>query len=137
MSLGARTGAPRTQPRAGFTLIEALAAFAILATVTVVVHRGVVAATTSADRAAGTAAAVRVARTVLATPLSRATPVVAGSQDGLGWTLTTSALPFPTATVGPDGDRASWTPVRVRLAVATGAGRTLEVESVRLVRSAP
>lgn len=119
--------------RAGFTLIEALAAFAILAVLTLGVQRGVVAASTSSVRAQSVAAAERVARTALATPmpdLTLASPRLSGTIDGVDWTLAATPLPLPP----PPADAAGWAPVRVRLSVPAGP---LEVETVRLIRAGP
>lgn len=112
--------------RDGFTLLETIAAFVILAAMTLVILRGVVAATGAGVAAGEVVAAERVARGLLASPLALTpTARLSGTVEGRAYTVEASPLPFAPA--------AGVAPVRVRISVAAGRGRTVEVETVRLV----
>lgn len=116
-------------PRGGFTLLETMAAFVILAVVTLVILRGVVAATGAGVAAGGVVAAERVARSLVAAPLALTpTARLSGTLDGRAYTVAASPLPFAPA--------AGVVPARVTISVAAGGGRTVEIETVRLVPAA-
>ena len=130
--------ADRRSGRGGFTLIEALVAFTILAMLALVVQRGVVTAANGLARARDQVAAERVARTLLAEPVTsdgRRTGVTAG----LRWTMTVEPLDLP-AVAGPQLKEgvapARWQPVRVAVEVGMGNGRSLLFDTVRLAGSA-
>ena len=158
-----RTLTGRLRGRDGFTLVEALAAFAILALLTVVVQRVFVSAKTSSVRADERIGAEWVARTLLTQPLGPER-APSGSQsgvlDGYRWTMTLEPLDLPgpaleaqTPRAGPSQsnpgappsraassnpekaapDPARWRPHRVTIQVGEAPGRRLEVETVRLV----
>ena len=123
----------------GFTLVEALAAFAIFAVLTIVVQRALVMAKTGLGRSSDRLAAEWVARTLLAEPLGKGAAQAGsrtGRANGLGWTMTIEPLDFPAAQAPRSGaDRApAWRPMRVTVRVETAPGRTFDVETVRLAR---
>lgn len=133
----------RARTRDGFTLIEALVAFAVVAAVSLVVQRGLIQSRVGWAAIEDRAGAERLARSLLEEPLTPAA-VAAGARegvtDGRRWriALQTLDLPLPALpeepAVGtapaPEGPR--WRPLRVRIAVATARGRPVEVETVRL-----
>lgn len=123
----------------GFTLVEALAAFAILSMLTLVVQRGLVMAKAGLVRSSERVAAEWVAQTLLAQPLGRQTArsgARSGTEGGLRWTMRVEPLDLPVARAGTkDGGRApEWQPMRVTLQVEIAPGRVLDVETVRLAR---
>lgn len=128
----------RLRGRDGFTLVEALAAMAILGMLTVVVQRGLVMARTGIARSSERIAAEWVARSLLAEPLG-AQAARAGSRGGtaggMPWTVTIEPLDLPqaAAATGDKGDAPKWRPMRVTVRVE-GPGRALSVETVRLAR---
>lgn len=136
-----RCGAPRHRLRGrdGFTLVEALAAFAIVAMLTLVVQRGLVMARTGLARSSDRVAAEWVARTLLAEPLGGQavrSGASSGTAGGLRWTMRIESLDLPAARAArtDDGRAPAWQPMRVMLQVETAPGRTLDVETVRLAR---
>lgn len=145
-----------TAGTAGFTLIEALAAFAIVAVLSLVVQQGVVQARLGLNAVEDRLGAERVARSLLAEPV-RSFDVGnsgrTGMLDGYRYAIRLSALamPFPEAepgerdgcppsTVGCDptgqaGDltqRARWQPLRQNIEVVTQRGASVIVETIRL-----
>ena len=99
-SLAPAPDPPRLRGRDGFTLVEALAAFAILALLTLVAQRTLVMARTSLAAADARIEAERVARTLLEEPVAR-TFARSGSRsgvtDGRRWTVTAEPLALPAA----------------------------------------
>jgi prepilin-type N-terminal cleavage/methylation domain-containing protein len=90
----------RRDLRSGFTLVETLAALAIVAATAVVIQRGMVIARAGVDRVEATAAAEALARSLIETGLDQAAPRVgtwSGRSDGLAWTIVAEPLdlPFP------------------------------------------
>ncbi|OQP86738.1 hypothetical protein BTR14_09885 [Rhizobium rhizosphaerae] len=141
----ARTGT--TSLRQGFTLIEVLVAFIILALATLVIQRGVMTSVASAQRADGRLRAEMVARSLMTAPLKDSAAALApesGVMDGLSWTLhfETVALPFATAT-DAQGKPPGWVPVRMVVTVALPEGQSLSpageirIETVRLIKASP
>ncbi|WP_375462397.1 type II secretion system protein J [uncultured Methylobacterium sp.] len=140
---------------AGFTLIEALAAFAIVAVLSLVVQRGLVQSRLGLAAVEDRLAAERVARSLLAEPV-RPSDVASGGRAGIldGYRfairLAVLDLPLPEAeraaqgacppTAGPcDPGRAGdpapparWQPLRQDIEVATLRGPSVTVETIRL-----
>lgn len=141
--------------RDGFTLIEALTAFAIVAVLALVVQRGLVQARIGWAAVEERTAAERVARTLLAEPLSPAT-VEAGGRSGVSegrrfeLRLATLDLPLPAAPPAPaqrgaaaaqapgaqppEDQSSRWQPLRVTIEVATARGSPVAIETIRLAR---
>ena len=123
----------------GFTLVEALAAFAILSMLTLVVQRGFVMAKAALVRSNDRVAAEWVAQTLLAQPLGREatrTGTRSGTETGRRWTMRVEPLDLPVARAGiKDGAKApSWQPMRVTVQVEIAPGRIFDLETVRLAR---
>jgi type II secretory pathway pseudopilin PulG len=126
----------------GFTLIEALVAFTILAVVMVSIQRAVVVALASTSRAETRVAAEMVARTLIWGPLGRgpnATTPKHGTMNGLGWKVHFEPVDqaFPAA-LGTNANAPAWMPVRMVAEIsAERSGRPgLIVKAIRLVQVA-
>lgn len=124
----------RLAGRDGFTLIEALVAFAVLAMITLAVQRAVSSAIAGIVRADDRVAAETVARTLLSSPLlpnDVSAGETRGTLNGLVWTRTLS----PLGDVG-GGSGSGWVAMRMTIAVATpGRGGATTLETIRLVRT--
>lgn len=136
---GSRAMVRRLRGEDGFTLVEALAGFAILAMLTLVVQHGLVMARTGLARSSERVAAEWVAQSLLAAPLgpqSTRSGAGSGTEGGLRWTMRLEPLDLPVApAAAKEGGRApSWRPMRVTFQVEMVSGRILEVETVRLAR---
>ena len=150
-----RPGCGRFRGRDGFTLVEALASFVILALLTLVAQRSLVMARTGLAWAVSWTEAERVALTLLDEPLARTLwrgGERSGVTDGRRWTVSTEPLDLPPtraaapaakpdpaektapAAKGDEPAPAAWRPMRVTIRVETMPGRTLAVETVRLAR---
>lgn len=150
--------APRYADRSGFTLIEALVAFTVMATVLGVLYRGVVQTRAGAAVFAARTQEEVVARSLLAEFRARRDlrdGSYSGSRDGRRWTLKASAMDLseqlpkgePPGGAAPPADRPGgpakpeakkplWVAQRLVLKVATGA-RPLETEAVHIVKLPP
>lgn len=132
--------------RDGFTLIEALVAFAIVAGATVVVQRSLVQSRAATAQTADRVAPEWLMRSLLAEPLSdldmsmggrsgveggrrfevRLTPLTGLDDDHVGR--------VPDRTPDPAERQVRWQPMRVSIAVETGPAKWLTLESVKLGR---
>ena len=147
----------RDQPRergasAGFTLIEVLTAFAIVAVVSLVVQRGVVQSRAGLVAVEDRLAAERVARSLLAEPL-RVSDIGTGGRtgtlDGYRYTIRLAALELPLPEAERDAESGCqpsagacdpadpaasvrWTPMRQDIEVMTRRGTAVTVEAIRL-----
>ncbi len=143
MGVGARRGADRS----GFTLVEVLVAFVVMAMVLSVLYRSTVQTRAGAFGFSTREEEETVALSLLAEFRSRrdlADGRYAGERDGRHWTLVAS--PIDLADQLPKGrkpaheagksDRPVWRMQRLVLQVAT-AGRPLETEALHLVRPKP
>lgn len=123
-----------TRPReSGFSLIEALAAVAILGIVLGAALRLQRTGLDALERAGWTARAMAVADSVLAAQMARESVVGAwsGEQDGLRWRVAVRPLnhaDFSGTT------RAGFEPLAVLVTVGDGDGRRYALQSVRLGR---
>lgn len=122
--------------RDGFTLVEALVAFVILALVMVVLQRGVVGSVDAATRAKSRLEAGLVARTLLASPsIAGSGQPMAGRMNGHDWSVRFEDVPFAAGTAGRTG-RSVFRPMRLIVEVSTsyrGSG-SLTVQTIQLTR---
>lgn len=129
--------------RDGFTLIEVLASFVVLALLTLAIQRGVVAAASSTSRADMRAGAEAVAASLLDAPLlgpGGAPGPAAGRLNGYDWSLWIDPLPparFGAGVATTDASPA-WVPMRVTVEVREEGRRRIvtSAETVRLVPAA-
>lgn len=143
---GRREGATHSRSmlsgRAGFTLVEVLVAFTILALVMVVVQRGVLTAVGGTQRADRRIEAELVARTLMTAPLADglATGMASSGQlNGYDWTIRLEQINLPFATnVTTDGKAPEWMPQKMIIHVSDPRGGLAAVttETIRLVKVA-
>lgn len=137
----------RFADRSGFTLVEALVAFTVMATVLGVLYRGVVQTRVGAVGFAAHTRGEVVARSILADYAARRDlrdGTYHGTRDGRAWTLKATAMnlagqlpkgekpPVPPKPEPGQPPKPTWVAQRLVLSVATGA-RPLESEAVHLV----
>ena len=125
--------------RAGFTLVEALVAFAILAVLTLVVQRAVGSALHGTAQAQDRVLSENVVRTLLTAPLGNGANGLqrqSGQLGGYGWTMDfdTTGMQATTRSVS-DGKPVLWRPARVIISVTRKDGRALVVETIRLIKT--
>ncbi|MFP5075829.1 prepilin-type N-terminal cleavage/methylation domain-containing protein [Rhizobium sp. YIM 134829] len=126
----------RLAGRDGFTLIEVLVAFLVLAATMIALQKAVSTSVQMSARVDERMRAQHVAESLMTAPLGAgAIGEQSGTLDGLRWTIALRRLdlPFPTA-VAMDGTRPKYRPVRVLIAVSLPSGGALRVEVVRLLR---
>jgi prepilin-type N-terminal cleavage/methylation domain-containing protein len=122
----------RKQRRAGFTLLEALVALAVVLTFAVAIAPVLFQAKHIMSDAGNRVAAQALLRSLLDVPLDRAAFINAaqeGKTAGLHWRI--AAMPLH---VDPAGGRqpASWVPYRIVASVSWGQEQTITAETVRL-----
>lgn len=122
----------------GFTMVEVLVAFTVLATLTIAVQRGLAASVSATSKAGDRLGAELVARSLLTVPLgtgpSGLTPL-SGSIDGYRWHIRFEKLELPVAALNVnDGKPPRWVPVRMLIGIAGPSGAELKTETVRLVK---
>lgn len=123
----------------GFTLIEALIAFVVLALVTVTLQRGVIEARGGLMRAASRVGSESVLRTLMTGPLGPdvlAAGRLSGVLAGYAWTMTVKPLDLALSSAESAAPTAGWAPVRLKIEVDEKKGRR-SVEVIRLAKSAP
>ncbi|KQP94618.1 hypothetical protein ASF57_21570 [Methylobacterium sp. Leaf117] len=141
---------------AGFTLVEALAAFAIVAVLSLVVQRGVVQSRAGLVAVEDRLAAERVARSLLAEPL-HVTDINRGGRtgtlNGYHYTIRLGALELPLPEPERDAEdvcqlavsacdpadlarHIRWMPMRQDIEVLTRRGTAVTVETIRLGQTA-
>lgn len=125
----------------GFTLVEVLVAFTVLALLTIAVQRGVMTAVVGTDRANGRIGAELVARTLMTAPLSSgpdADRPQSGQMNGYAWRLRFEPVELPFSTsMTSNGRPPEWVPLRMVINVANdrrGQGM-VTTETVRLVKT--
>ena len=145
---------------AGFTLLEVLVAFTVMATILVVLYRGVVTLRQGAEAFDDHTAREIVARAVLDEALADrdlATGIHHGIRDGRRWTIVakpidlSAQLPPPAEAAqakpgqpapppAPPGakppEKREWATQRLTVRIES-RGKPLEIETLRLVRAAP
>lgn len=141
---GARISKPgrRSFRQDGFTLIEVLVAFLVLAFGTLVIQQAVMTSVNGTRRASDRLRADLVARSLMTAPIAGDPGTVpqSGTLDGMPWTIRYEPLdlPFPTAT-DSQGKIPEWTPRRMIVTVplpGRGAEKAaIRLETIRLVRS--
>ena len=153
MSRRADRGARRFADRSGFTLVEALVAFAVMATILGVLYRGVVQTRASAAGFSSRTQEEAVALSLLADFRVRRDlrdGSYAGTRDGRPWTLRASPLDLASQLPkGMDVDKPNsdkpdaggpakpvWVAQRLVLRVIT-SGQPLETEAMHLVKLPP
>ena len=122
----------------GFTMIEVLVAFTVLAVLTLAVQRGLAASVTATSNAEERLGAELVARTLITAPLgagpSRLEPR-SGSLDGYRWRIRFEKVELPVAALNVnDGKPPRWIPVRMSIGVSAPLGSELKIETIRLVK---
>jgi len=120
---------------AGFTLVEALAALAVLgaglAAVGAVTHVSASAATNAERRFALVEAASSLFETAL---LGGANGAARGVSGAYAWSEDVEVYPF---SAGPDGGASRWRLQQVTITLRAPTGEVLSVETVRLAPGAP
>ena len=137
-SAARRGTASRWAGRDGFTLLETLVAFVVLAVIMLVVQRGAVGSVNAAVRAKLQLDAGLVARTLLASPtLGADGQPASGRMNGLNWSVRFEALPIAGGAPASGGGIA-FRPMRMVVDVrSNGRGGALSADAVRLVRVGP
>jgi prepilin-type N-terminal cleavage/methylation domain-containing protein len=123
--------------QAGFTLLEALVALAVILAFASVLGPHLSQARRIMDHAEGRVAAQVLLRSLLDAPFDRSGLAKAsrdGEAGGLRWHIT--AEPVVTAAPGAP-DRPNWLPFRVMASVAWGADQSITAETIRLGRPEP
>ena len=128
--------------QAGFTLLETLVAFTVLAIVTVAIQQGVSAAMRATGRAETRLQASMVARTLLTGPIgsdAAAGRSRTGKMDGFDWVIRYDPVALPFAEVTTDGTLPQWRPTRMTVTVARpgSSAPDMVLQSIRLARVAP
>jgi prepilin-type N-terminal cleavage/methylation domain-containing protein len=123
--------------QAGFTLLEALVALALVLTFAAALGPHLSQARRIMDHAEGRVAAQVMLRSLLDAPFDRSGLAKAsrkGESGGMLWRI--AAEPVLTAAPGaPDQQR--WLPYRVTVSVAWGAEQIITAETIRLGRAEP
>lgn len=122
---------------AGFTLIEVLAALAILGLFGAVLMRGLVGLRFGSAAVTETLQAETVARSLLEGPIPR-TLARPGRQEGkagaLPWTMVSETVDLPMPKRKEGEEPPAFVPIRLTVIVSMPRGRTLSAETIRLVR---
>ena len=125
--------------RDGFTLVETLVTFTILAFATVAIQRAVTVSADGVSRAESRIDAEMVARTLMSGPLGSgpaATQRKTGRMNGMEWAIRFEPIDLPPAnTMDTSGNQHNWLPLRMIIEVYRPSISTpdLVVETVRLV----
>ena len=126
----------RRAGRAGFTLIEALVALALILAFAAAVGPLLFQARRIMSRAEGRAAAHVLLRSLMEAPFDRSTLSQAhqGESLGLRWRVTAEPVFVGVLARKERKEGVTWAPVRVVGTVSWGAGQSLSAETLRLVR---
>ncbi|UVC12609.1 prepilin-type N-terminal cleavage/methylation domain-containing protein (plasmid) [Rhizobium sp. TH2] len=131
------SSAGRYNDRNGFTMIEVLVAFMVLAIGTFAVQQGIVSSASGTAKAEERVGAELVARSLLGAPLGTG-PVAlqprSGTMNGYRWQLKFSNVELPFANLNiQDGKPPRWAPFRMVVRVSGPRGLDLTIETIRLV----
>jgi prepilin-type N-terminal cleavage/methylation domain-containing protein len=137
----ASTGSPAASPlrrdkgkgQAGFTLLEALVALALVLALAAVLGPHLSQARRIMDHAEGRVAAQVLLRSLLDAPFGRsglADASMKGETNGLQWSISAE----PVAAAPGASDQQKWLPYRVTASVAWNADQVLTAETIRLGR---
>ena len=130
-----RPANPRGREIAGFTLIEALVALAVMGAGLAAIGALAGSSLRAGLYAERHLAEIETARKVIAGLPSRETlPVgrLTGSLDAYGWQVDSTLIGAPAAV----GDTL-WTPQRIEVSVRSPSGAMLKIDTIRLRRQAP
>lgn len=127
----------RSDGSAGFTLIEALVALAVVAAVLASVGAAIAATVRGSRNIDDRLALAGTAEALLTALPSRDTLKIGrqvGATSGYRWRIDVRAMPFS----GSAAETSPWRPVAIDLRLQKdGGGPALQMKTVRLVRSAP
>jgi general secretion pathway protein I len=155
-SIGTRAGLPsllrkRDGNRAGFTLLEALVAFALITAFVAALGPHLFHARRLMSAADGRISAQLLLRSLLTAPFDRSALARSreGEAGGLRWRISAEpillgALPSPRPRTSPaqqpeasDAQHPSWTAFRVVATVSWGAGLSVSADTIRLANTEP
>ena len=125
--------------QAGFTLIEALVALAIIAAVLAPIG-ALIATTVKGTRSIDQRLALAGAAETLLTALPSRNLLVPGRQSGekAGHRWQIDIVPMSTAVVASDpSQKRQWIPLAVTMRIQAPGGRTMQLNTVRLVQTTP
>lgn len=125
----------------GFTLVEVLVAFIVVAVLMIAVQRAALTSVAGAARADIRIRSEMVARTLMTGPLGLGPDAItpkSGRMNGLNWSLRFQPIKLPFSPTPAPRDKALWTPMRMIISVSneTPPASNLTVEVVRLVNLA-
>jgi prepilin-type N-terminal cleavage/methylation domain-containing protein len=127
----------RCTGRDGFTLIEVLVSFVVLAIGTLAVQQAIVLSATGTAKAEERLGAELVARSLISAPLGAGPAALQprrGTMNGYRWQLRFSNVDLPFAALNiRDGKRPRWVPFRMVVSVSGPRGSDLTIETIRLV----
>ncbi|HEX8168209.1 MAG TPA: prepilin-type N-terminal cleavage/methylation domain-containing protein [Beijerinckiaceae bacterium] len=120
--------------RAGFTLLEALAALALILAFAAAVVPFLFQARSIVSQADRRVAAHALLRSLIVAPFSRSAAASAreGETSGLRWRVAAQPLALPAL---PPKEGGGWIPMRIVATVSWGPGRVVSAETVRLGRA--
>lgn len=129
---------PRLSGNGGFTMVEVLVAFTVLATLTLAVQRGLAASVSATAKTELRLSAELIAQTLITAPLGTDASALesrSGTIDGYAWQIRFETLKLPVAASNVnDGKPPRWMPIRMVIAVAARNGAKIEIETIRLVK---
>lgn len=127
----------RSGHRAGFTLIEVMAAFLVLSVVMTVIVRGLVIARQGADASTGVMEASNIARGLLEAPVPAGLDKPGrktGKTGNYAWTIVTTPIQLPIKQAKKEESPAAFVPMRFTVTVVIDSRRQVRVETVRLAK---